>query len=157
MEGIEDGHWAVPELIIRFLRAAHELNRCSPPGSEPLTPQQIRAVLYLVHHPGPTLKELAAALTLSETRASRLVEELVERGHVQRERDTHDRRLVRLTVTPESRERAQELYRQRFGAVKAAFAGFTPNEVEAFTRVFARVVEEFEGIVQSAATGYREA
>lgn len=144
MEGNDDGHWAVPELIIRFLRAAHQLNRCSPAGGPPLTPQQIRTVVYLVHHDGPTLKELAETLSVSETRASRLVEELVEAGHVRRDRDAGDRRHVRLSVTPASREAAEQLYRQRSGALRSALAGVPRHEIETFRRVFSRVVEEFE-------------
>jgi len=146
LEGIDDGHWAVPELIIRFLRAAHQLNRCSLPGSPALTPQQIRTLLFLVHHSGATLKELAEALSISETRASRLVEELVESGHVQRDRDIGDRRHVRLSVTPEARDHAQRLYLQRSQAVRAALAGSAPEDIEAFTHVFGRIVEEFEVI-----------
>jgi DNA-binding MarR family transcriptional regulator len=144
MEGISDEHWAIPELIIRFLRAAHELNRCAPPGGPLLTPQQIRGLLYLVQHPGSTLKELAEALSLSETRASRLVEELVTSGHVLRERDVSDRRQVRLRVTVSSSAHARHLYQQRWGALQAALAGASREDVAVFTRLLGRVVEELE-------------
>jgi DNA-binding MarR family transcriptional regulator len=152
MEGISDEQWAIPELIIRFLRAAHELNRCAPPGSPMLTPQQIRGLLYLVQHAGSTLKELAEALTLSETRASRLIEELVSSGHVLRERDVGDRRQVRLYVTPASSTHARRLYQQRWGALQAALSGTSREDVAVFARIFGRVVEELELVARPDAS-----
>jgi DNA-binding MarR family transcriptional regulator len=149
-EATSDEHWAVPELIIRFLRAAHELNRGHASVAGGPTPQQIRAMVFLIHHPGPTLKELAEALSLSETRASRLIDELEEAGHVSRDRDAIDRRQVRIHVTPASEARAREMYHTRWNAVQRALSGATPDEIAAFTRIFARIVEQFEAITPGA-------
>jgi DNA-binding MarR family transcriptional regulator len=155
MEGISDESWTIPELVIRFLRAAHELNRCAPSGSPSLTPQQIRAVLYLVSHPDSTLKVLADALSLSETRASRLVEELVLAGHVVRERGLQDRRQVRLQVTPATSAHAHRMYEQRHGALQRALAGASPEELATFTRIFGRLVEQLESIAHPGITTVR--
>jgi DNA-binding MarR family transcriptional regulator len=107
-------------------------------------------MVFLIHHPGPTLKELAEALSLSETRASRLIDELEELGHVRRDRDAIDRRQIRLHVTPASEARAREMYRTRWNALQAALTGATPDEIAAFTRIFSRIVEEFEAIACGA-------
>jgi DNA-binding MarR family transcriptional regulator len=144
----DPGSWAVPELLIRFIRATYELNRCEPRHEIGLSAQQIRALLYLVHHDGYTIKDLAQALCISEARASRLAEELAEAGHIVHQRNAADRRQVRLHVTPEASEKARRIYRQRTGAIDAALAGATQAEIDTFTRVLERIVEEFEALAQ---------
>jgi DNA-binding MarR family transcriptional regulator len=143
--GVDDaGSWAVPELLIRFIRAMYELNRCEPRHEIGLSAQQIRALVYLVHRDGCTIKDLAQALSISEARASRLAEELAEAGHILHQRDAVDRRQVRLHVTPAASEKALRIYRQRTGALDAALAGASQGEIEIFTRLLGRIVEEFE-------------
>lgn len=145
--------WTVPELLIRFIRATHELNHCEPRHGGGLSAQQIRALLYLVQHDGATIKDLAHALSLSEARASRLADELVETGHVLHQRDVADRRQVRLHVAPAAKETAQRMYRERSGALQAALASASEEELEILTRLLARIVEEFEALaLRSAVT-----
>lgn len=149
--GSESGLWAVPELLIRFIRIAHELNRCEPKRENGLSVQQIRALIYLVHHDGRTIKDLAHALSLSEARASRLADELVESGHVVNQRDAEDRRQVRLHVTPAAAETAERIHRERGGAVDRALAGATQSEIDTFTRLLGRIVDEFDALVHESA------
>jgi len=145
--------WTVPELLIRFVRATNELNRCEPRQGGIPSAQQIRSLLFLVHHDGSTIKELAHALCVSEARASRLAEELTERGLVLHERDAGDRRQVRLRVAPTAAENARRIYRERSGALEAAFVGASEEEVRIFKKLLGRVVEEFEGLAVRTATG----
>jgi DNA-binding MarR family transcriptional regulator len=142
----ESGRWIVPELLIRFMRASFELNRRDPKHGGMPSPQQIRAMLFLVHNDGATIKTLAHALSVSEARASRLADELVEAGHVIHERDPEDRRQVRLHVAPASAERARQMYAERMGAVRAALVEASDKELTVFTHYLQRVVEEFEAL-----------
>lgn len=144
--------WIVPELLIRFIRATNELNRCEPRGAGGLPVQQIRALLYLVRHDGHTIKELAQALSVSEARASRLADELAESGHIVSQRDVSDRRQVRLHVTPAAAEKAQRIYRERSGAVQAALSDASEGDVAVFAHLLRRLVEEFEALTLRNAT-----
>jgi DNA-binding MarR family transcriptional regulator len=148
-EMVAEDSWKLPELLIRFMRATHELDRCEPEG-QGLTAQQVRALVYLAHHDGATVKSLAEALSISEPRASRLSDELVDLGHLIRNRDGADRRQVRLNVAPQSAERARRMYRERAGAVQAALEGISEEEIRIATRVLERIVEEFEALVRPA-------
>ncbi|GAC1474457.1 MAG: hypothetical protein PVSMB7_29510 [Chloroflexota bacterium] len=148
---VEHDNFRVPELLIRFVRATHEMNRCEPAHGEGLSAQQIRALLYLIQHQGSTVKELSSALSVSEARASRLADAMVESGHVVHERDTIDRRLVRLHVTPLSADRARHIYRERTGALHAALADASERDIAVFTRLLARVVNEWEALARRSA------
>jgi DNA-binding MarR family transcriptional regulator len=151
--GVDDpDSWIVPELLIRFIRATYELNRCEPKHGGGLSAQQIRALLYLVHHGGTTIKELAQALCLSEARASRLADELVDAGHILHQRDVNDRRQVHLHVAPAASEKAQQIYRERSGALKAALSDASEQELGIFTRLLGCVVDEFEALARRTAT-----
>lgn len=151
----EPNSWVVPELLIRFMRATFELNRCdmrrTPEHEGGLPVQQIRALLYLVRHEGTTIKELARALSVSEARASRLAEELAEAGHVLHQRDPLDRRQVRLQVAPAAAETAQRMYRERAGALRVALQDASEEEISTFTRLLTRIVDEFEALARHAA------
>jgi DNA-binding MarR family transcriptional regulator len=146
----EAGRWIVPELMIRFMRASLELNRRDPKQGGMPSPQQIRAMLYLVHNDGATIKSLAHALSLSEARTSRLADELVEAGHVLHERDPADRRQVRLRVAPASAEKAKRMYAERMGAMRAALRDASDEELATFTHYMERIVEEFEALAARA-------
>lgn len=150
-EGETASSWVVPDLLIRFVRATHDLNRCEPKHGTALSSQQVRALLYLVHHQDCTIKELAHALSVSEARGSRLADELVEAGHVLHERDVLDRRQVRLRVAASAQEKAQQMHSERSHALRGALAGATEKEIEVFTALLARVVAEFEDLARRAA------
>jgi DNA-binding MarR family transcriptional regulator len=144
------GRWIVPELLIRFMRVSLELNRRASDHGDMPSPQQIRAVLFLVHNDGATIKSLAHALSVSEARASRLADELVELGHVVHERDPDDRRQVLLHVAPASAEKARRMYAERTGAVRAALAGASNEQLAVFSHYLQRIVEEFEALAVRA-------
>jgi DNA-binding MarR family transcriptional regulator len=80
---------------------------------------------------------------------------LVSSGHVLRERDAGDRRQIRLYVTAASSAHARRLYQQRWGALQAALSGASPAEVEVFTHIFGRVVQELELIARPEASADR--
>jgi len=147
--------WVVPELLIRYLRAVNELNRRDIKTEQPLSPQQVRTLLYLVHHDGATIKELAETLCLSEARASRVAEELVEAGAVVRERDELDRRQVRLHVAPATAEKARRMYGERSAVIQAALEGAAEEELRIFTHYLRRLVEETEALAHRRADAER--
>jgi DNA-binding MarR family transcriptional regulator len=148
----DSSFWALPELFIRFTRAISDLNRCEPKHVGGMSVQQIRALLYLVHHDGGSIGDLSRALSVSDARASRLAEELVESGHIVTQRDAADRRIVHLHATPAAAQKAEHIFRQRSGALETALAGVSDEEIEIFTRLLGRVVDQFEELVHQVAT-----
>lgn len=93
---------------------------------------------------GATVGEVAERLGAHASPASRLVSRLRRRGVVKAARDPADRRVTRLTLTPEGRDLRQRVLdgRRRELTLLAAGARFTAQEGAAIGRL-ARQFERF--------------
>jgi MarR family transcriptional regulator, organic hydroperoxide resistance regulator len=75
-----------------------------------LTPAQSEALRIIADHGPLALKELGDMLVCdSGTSPSRIVDRLVAAGLAHRDAGEHDRRQIRLTVTPEGKARAAQV------------------------------------------------
>ena len=92
---------------------------------------QCYALEALVQHteraPGCTLNELAAALYLDKSTASRVVDALVAKGYAAREPHPGDGRAVLLTPTPAGRRLYARIDGDLLGEARAVLAGFPPE------------------------------
>jgi DNA-binding MarR family transcriptional regulator len=136
----------VIEQLVRFFVATDALNRAATPRKIGFTPQQVQAAMQLMLRGELTIGELAAALGITPGWASRLAEELVSSGHVVREQDPADRRIVRLRIAPEMREHCVQVYGERAAALARALADATPAEIDTFVRLMGRISDEIEGL-----------
>lgn len=143
---------AVRDVLLRFVRAHDALNRAGARQGASLTSQQAAATMFLLRHEGATVKSLADGLGISGAWASRLADELVVSGHVRRERDTADRRLVRLHTVPATRGMAERMYRERSQVVREAFSDAASEEIATLIRLLGRVVDGFEALAQQGET-----
>lgn len=107
----------------------------------PPSDHAIRAAIYLYQHGGATVGSLATGLGISRGWASRVAEELVARGHVAREGDPDDRRVVNLRLTDLALDEIERAYRWRGDVVAAALAEHAPAERAAIRRFLRRVAE----------------
>jgi DNA-binding MarR family transcriptional regulator len=60
---------------------------------------QLKALVAIAHQPGVSVCQVARQLSIGESAASLMTDQLVRRGHVERATDPDDRRRVRLSVT----------------------------------------------------------
>ncbi|QDZ16367.1 MarR family winged helix-turn-helix transcriptional regulator [Humibacter ginsenosidimutans] len=101
-----------------------------------LTPAQSEALRIIADHGPLALKQLGDMLVCdSGTSPSRIVDRLVTAGLVQREAGEHDRRQVRLTVTRQGADKAEqvrEIEDQLYDAIDGAV---TTDDAAALTRV----------------------
>jgi DNA-binding MarR family transcriptional regulator len=148
-----DEAFETSRLLVELLHAAHASRRSADPGGadapahgglhdEPASDHVIRATIYLYQHGERTVGQLAAGLGISRGWASRVAEELVERGHVAREADTGDRRVVHLRLTEGSLAEIERAYRWRGDVVAAALAEHGPKERDAIRRFLRRVATD---------------
>ena len=99
-----------------------------------LTMAQFKALVTVQRHPGVSLSEVGRRLSIGESAASLLVDQLVRRGHVERTTDPDDRRRVRLTVTERGRRQLDEL-RQGSSSTLASWLGeLADDDLEALER-----------------------
>ncbi|GIT78773.1 hypothetical protein LLS1_04420 [Leifsonia sp. LS1] len=87
-----------------------------------------------------SISSLAQAIGVDQPRASRLVQEGVERGHVRRVPDPSDARRALIQLTAAGRSQLDEVRTHRRSAVESALAGFTPEEARTFAELFDRFV-----------------
>ncbi len=75
-----------------------------------LTMAQFKALVTIERDAGASVCEVGRELSIGESAASLLIDQLVRRGDVERMTDPNDRRRVRLTVSPHGRELLGELH-----------------------------------------------
>lgn len=83
---------------------------------------------------------VAEAIGVDQPRASRLVQEGVERGVVRRVPDPSDARRALIQLTKAGHAQLEELRTHRRSAVETALAGFSPEEARTFAELFDRFV-----------------
>lgn len=104
-----------------------------------LSPHAIRAAIHVYQHGTVTIGQLGDGLGISQGWASRLVDDMVRSGHLERERDPDDRRIHRVRLSPDAVEAVEHAYRWRGDAVEAALTGLSPKQragIQVFLRRF---------------------
>jgi MarR family 2-MHQ and catechol resistance regulon transcriptional repressor len=82
-----------------------------------LTPSQF-GVLEALHHVGPLCQgEISSKLLRSSGNITLVIDNLEKQGLVRRERDTNDRRLVRVSLTPEGERLIRKIFPEHVKAI----------------------------------------
>lgn len=102
-----------------------------------LSPHAIRAAIHVYQHGAVTIGQLGEGLGISPGWASRLVDDMVRSGHLERERDPEDRRIHRVRLSPMAIDAVERAYRWRGDAVEAALTDLNPDQ-RAGVRLFLR-------------------
>jgi DNA-binding MarR family transcriptional regulator len=95
--------------------------------------------------PGLTVGDLAAALDVAHSTASRLVDRAVAAGMVERGRSAHDGRAVTCVLTPAGRALAAESHAFRLAYLHALTADWTPGERATFADLLGRFAAAVAG------------
>lgn len=114
-------------------------------------------VLVLLDDLGPQrLIDVAAALDVTSTTATRLADRLVKHGMVDRVRHSADRREIYLKIGGEGRRLVRGMAKRRRRFVSSVLAEFSPADQEAALRVLSRFGEgpaEPKGAVEAGSAG----
>lgn len=106
-----------------------------PRGEAPARVRMLEALAA-----GPlSVSALGAAIGVDQPRASRLVQQGVERGWLSREADPDDARRTRIVLTDEGRRLGRGVRGDRREALRGAMAALTPEEQAEFARLLAKV------------------
>jgi len=93
-------------------------------------------ILETLLHLGPLCqKDLASKLLVSGGNITLVVDNLEKRGLVTRERQTQDRRLVTVSLTPAGRKLIAAVFPKHMATIVARFAILTPAEQDALHRL----------------------
>jgi DNA-binding MarR family transcriptional regulator len=140
--------WEMFGLFVNAILADVAVARAGPPSDVPATisPKLVRALLYLAQHGGKamTVGELAEGVGVSLGWASRVADELVAAGLLERVRDDRDRRVVQLQLTPRASVISSRLWSDREEAIMAALSEIFPEERAVVARFLRRLTAELE-------------
>ncbi|MHA1769531.1 MAG: MarR family winged helix-turn-helix transcriptional regulator [Candidatus Thorarchaeota archaeon] len=109
------------------------------------------AVTVAFDHP-PTLGEVAEVLGTSHQNAKQLVRQLEKKGFVVIERDSEDKRRLRLRGTKVAEEYWKSRSAEHLNTIRSLFSSLTNQELRAFNRTVRKLLEKTEEVYRSART-----
>jgi DNA-binding MarR family transcriptional regulator len=115
----------------------------------PITSAQSRALFDLQQDDVCLLSQMGQGLKLDKSAITGLVDRLEKKAMIERRNDPRDRRAIRLYLTKAGRDAAAEalpVVKQQNRAIKK---GFSPEEIEVFSRVLRAAIERFGGKPES--------
>lgn len=104
---------------------------------------RFRLLAALRERDGRSVSELAEAVGVDQPRASRLVNEAVDRGFVTRDADQRDARRSVVNLTTAGRDELERVHEHRRSAVTEALEGFTAEETATFAELLSRFTAAF--------------
>jgi DNA-binding MarR family transcriptional regulator len=140
---------AADELVDTVLAASRALvavaARSLAAAGDEVTLPQYRALVVLAARGPQGTAELAAALAVNPSTATRMCDRLVRRGLVRRHRPAGDRRTVRIALTAAGRDLVAEVTRRRRAELARLLGALPPAQHEpviAAFRAFAQAADE---------------
>ncbi|HEX8818729.1 MAG TPA: MarR family transcriptional regulator [Archangium sp.] len=106
----------------------------------PLTAPQIHALLWLGQDEALTMGELARRLGITEKTVTGVVDRLEREGHVQRERDPEDRRVVRCRLTAAGTRVYRKLDRTVLQGMGRMLERLDANDRRALFRILEKLI-----------------
>lgn len=97
-------------------------------GLEPLPHSEFELIRTVGDHPGISVSEAAQVLALQPSNVSTAVRKLVERGLIDRIPDEHDRRCIRLRLTPRAADHKKLIDAAWTAGVREQLAQMTEEE-----------------------------
>ncbi|WP_307861076.1 MarR family winged helix-turn-helix transcriptional regulator [Microbacterium sp. SD291] len=108
-------------------------------------PARMRMLEALAAASAPlSVSDLGAAIGVDQPRASRLVQQGVERGLVRREADPDDARRTRIALTDEGRKLARGMRGERRETLGRALAAFTDEEQAELSRLLTKLADNWD-------------
>ena len=133
------------DTILLSSRALVALSARSIATAHGVTLPQFRMLVVLEAHP-TNLSELAAALDVAPSTATRMVDRLVDAGLVQRTIPVADRREVALTLTPSGRRTVRTVTERRRRDLRAVVDQIPRNRRAAVAQAMADFAEAAEHV-----------
>ncbi len=104
------------------------------PLPEAIPVAQIKLMSYLALRGAQTMSEIAEGLEVTMPAITGLVDKLEKRGLVERLRDSQDRRVVRVQLSPRAQMIAERYLAERRHQMRTVLATLTPEEQHIFVK-----------------------
>lgn len=95
-----------------------------------LTPAQFSVLFYLMRHDNSSVSEVAGYLQISKPNMTPILDSLIELGYIERNRDSRDRRVVRLKLTDTGQDFYSNMKEVSKELVEEIFKDYTVEELD---------------------------
>jgi len=119
--------------------------------SLPLTIAQLKSLFFINNQGSTNSGKLAAALGVTPTNVTGIIDRLVKQGLVSRTEDVQDRRMLLLQVTGRGEELVAKLRERRMGYFSEVLACFSVDELATLAQglnLLAKATEASEGEIR---------
>jgi DNA-binding MarR family transcriptional regulator len=106
-----------------------------------ITSSQWRVVGHVFRNEGCTTGEVAAALQMTGSAATQLINGLVAKGYVKRLRNLEDRRVHKLSLSKESRKRIIEFKSKRVRTMLKLFEALSDTEFKHYVALNKKIIQ----------------
>lgn len=110
-----------------------------------LTPPQLNALQYLHNHGNLTIGELGEKMYLACSTATDLIDRMERNDLVERERDPHDRRVVRLRI----KEKGYRMLEEVMGSRKRYLASILENVTDDEKRTMVQALKQLDELMKA--------
>ncbi|HEU5010985.1 MAG TPA: MarR family transcriptional regulator [Roseiflexaceae bacterium] len=128
---------------ITWFAQKQAMHMLTHPDIELTLPQMI--TLFAIHERGTCrMSDLAESTQQSAGTLTGIVDRLIADELVTRVRNTADRRVVEVTLTPEGVQRLQQVMQARHEDAERMFGTFNDDELRASKRILQRILDGFQ-------------
>lgn len=113
-------------------------------GKYELTPVQVDILEAVVANPEQKMAELAQALGVNASTASRTTLPLVELGLIERKNDLKDRRVITMSPTPNGIQQAKTIHDSREKIMRSVQSHFTKEEINLFADLMEKYIKSID-------------
>ena len=135
-------HTVLMGRLVRTFKVAGRIEAESPYATLNLSDQT--ALARIGTPPAPIMRDVARELDSALSTATTVVDRLVKRGLVQRDRDESNRRVVRLSVTQEGRRLIDRLSEEQRASSAAVLASLEPAERRLYLDLLDKIANSAE-------------
>ncbi len=127
--------------IHRMMSIMRNMRHPGPPPEPFLSPPQAHLFFTIAEkkEAGISVKDLAEQSNITPGAVTQFVDALVERGMVIRETDPDDRRMVRLKLTEEAKNRFEKMRKQHLDSMIQIFEALTNDEIKQLIALFTKM------------------
>ena len=109
-----------------------------------LTVPQVKSLFYITNHGTTNFKNLAAALKVTQSNLTGVIDRLVEQDMVSRKENSEDRRMMLLKATDKGEALVTDLRERRISHLSQALSELNPEDLNTITKGLALLVEVTE-------------
>lgn len=135
----------VEELMEGFMSLKHRaaLKKRAAKTGPRITPAQWSVVMYLRNHGACTVKDIAAAFSITSSAATQLVDGLVKSGYVSRKASARDRRAVELTLSRKTFEHVEAMKKMAVAEFLQLFKALSDEEFKQYCALNKKITAGF--------------